>query len=74
MEAYEKLEALQDALRHVRLAEEALDGSPYAVIMHELTDVANDLIEEMLDVDKECLEANRQQKEEQERDYYAAVV
>lgn len=74
MEAYEKLEALQDALRHVRLAEEALDGSPYAVIMHELTDIANDLIDEMLDVDKECLEENRQQQEEQERDYYAAVV
>ena len=74
MEAYEKLEALQYALRHVRLAEEALDGSSYAVIMHELTDVANDLIDEMLDVDKECLEENRQQQEEQERDYYAAVV
>ena len=74
MEAYEKLEALQDALRHVRLAEEALDGTPYAVILHDLTDIANDLIDEMLDVDKECLEANRQQQEEQERDYYAAVV
>ena len=74
MDAYEKLEALQDALRHVRLAEEALDGTPYAVIMHDLTDIANDLIDEMLDVDKECLEANRKQQEEQERDYYAAVV
>ena len=74
MEAYEKLEALQDALRHVRLAEEALDGSSYAVIMHELTDVVNDLNEEILDVDAECLEANRQQQQEQERDYYAAAI
>ena len=74
MDAYEKLEALQDALRHVRLAEEALDGSSYAVIMHELTDVVNDLNEEILDVDAECLEANRQQQQEQERDYYAAAI
>lgn len=69
MEAYEKLEALQDALRHVRLAEEALDGSPYAVIMHELTDVVNDLNEEILDVDTECLEANRMQRREENRNY-----
>lgn len=74
MDAYELMDRLETALRHIRMAEEELDGTPYAVIMHDLTDIANDLIDEMLDVDKECLEENRQQQEEQERDYYAAVV
>ena len=69
MDAYEKLQALKDALRHVRLAEEDLDGTPYAVIMHDLTDIANDLIEEMMDADTECLEANRMQRREENRNY-----
>ena len=69
MEAYEKLEALKDALRHVRLAEEDLDGTPYAVILDDLTDIANDLIEEMLDADTECLEENRRQRREENKNY-----
>ncbi len=69
MDAYEKLQALKDALRHVRLAEEDLDGTPYAVIMHELTDIANALIEEMLDADTECLEENRMQRREENKNY-----
>jgi hypothetical protein len=37
--------------------------------MHELTDVVNDLNEEILDVDAECLEANRMQRREENRNY-----
>ena len=69
MDAYEKLQALKDALRHVRLAEEDLDGTPYAVILDDLTDIANDLIEEMLDADTECLEENRRQRREENKNY-----
>jgi len=74
MEAYELMDRLETALRHIRMAEEELDGTPYAVILHDLTDAANDINEELLDLQPAIREANRQQQEEQERDYYAAAV
>ena len=74
MDAYELMDRLETALRHIRMAEEDLDGTPYAVIMHDLTDAVNDINEELLDLQPAILEDNRRQQEEQERDYYAAAV
>jgi hypothetical protein len=74
MDAYELMDRLETALRHIRMAEDELDGTPYAVILHDLTDAVNDINEELLDLQPAIREANRQQQEEQERDYYAAAV
>ena len=74
MDAYELMDRLETALRHIRMAEEELYGTPYAVIMHDLTDAVNDINDELLDLQPSIREANRQQQEEQERDYYAAAV
>ena len=74
MDAYELMDRLETALRHIRMAEEELDGTPYSVILHDLTDAVNDINEELLDLQPAIREANRQQQEEQERDYYAAAV
>jgi len=74
MDAYEKLDCLKEALKHIRMAEEAIDGTEYADVMCDFTDAANDIIDEMNALDFEIMEANREQAREQERDYYAAVI
>lgn len=74
MDAYEKKHALEEALRYIRMAEEELDGTHYALILEDLTDAANDIEDELTGMQWEILAANREQEEEQEREYYAAVI
>ena len=72
-EAYEKKEALENVMRLIERMKDEIAGMGYSLIESEMEDLMRDVYDEKTDLDDEIMEANREQEEEDEREYWKAV-
>lgn len=73
-DAYEKKEALETVMRLIERCRDEIAGMHYIGLENELDDLMASAYMEKCDLEDEIKEANREQVEEQERDYYAAAM
>lgn len=73
MEAYEKKEALENVMRLIERMTDEIAGMGYALLESEMEDLMRDVYDEKTDLENEIMEANREQEEEDEREYWKAV-
>ena len=72
-EAYEKKEALENVMRLIERMKDEISGMGYALIESEMEDLMQSVYDEKSDLENEIMEANREQEEEDEREYWKAV-
>ena len=72
-EAYEKKEALENVMRLIERMKDEIAGMGYSTIESEMEDLMRDVYDEKTDLENEIMEANREQEEEDEREYWKAV-
>jgi len=73
-DAYEKKAALEEVMRLVERCRDEIAGMRFIGLENDLDDLMASVDDERRDLEDEINEANREQEEEQERDYYAAAV
>ena len=72
-EAYEKKEALENVMRLIERMKDEIAGMGYSLLESEMEDLMQSVYDEKTDLDDEIMEANREQEEEDEREYWKAV-
>ena len=73
MEAYEKKEALENVMRLIERMKDEIAGMGYVALESEMEDLMQSVYDEKSDLENEIMEANREQEEEDELEYWAAV-
>ncbi len=73
-EAYEKKEAIETVMRLIERCKDEIAGMHFIGLENDLDDLMASVDDERRDLEDEINEANREQEEEQEREYYAAVI
>ena len=72
-EAYEKKEALENVMRLIERMKDEIAGMGYSLLESEMEDLMQSVYDEKTDLENEIMEANREQEEEDEREYWKAV-
>ena len=72
-EAYEKKEAIENVMRLIERMKDEIAGMGYALLESEMEDLMQSVYDEKTDLESEITEANREQEEEDEREYWKAV-
>ena len=72
-EAYEKKEALENVMRLIERMKDEIAGMGYSLLESEMEDLMQSVYDEKADIENEIMEANREQEEEDEREYWKAV-
>lgn len=73
-DAYEKKESLENVMHLIERCKDEIAGMHYIGLENDLDDLMASVDDERRDLEDEINEANREQEEEQEREYYAAAV
>ena len=72
-DAYEKKESLENVMRLIERMKDEIAGMGYSLIESEMEDLMQSVYDEKTDLENEIMEANREQEEEDEREYWKAV-
>ena len=73
-DANDKMSALTEGMRLIERIRDEIAGMGYIGLENDLMDLMDDFDLERRDLQDAVLDEYREQEEEQERDYYAAVV
>lgn len=73
-DAYEKKAALESMMHLIERCKDEIAGMNYFGLENDLDDLMQDVALEVSDLESDIDSANREQEEEQEREYYAAVI
>lgn len=73
-DAYEKKESLETVMQLIERCKDEISGMGFIGLENDLVDLMASVYDEQRDLADEIDAANREQEEEQEREYYAAVV
>lgn len=73
-DANEKMSALSEGMRLIERIKDEIAGMGYIGLENDLDDLMADFDLERRDLQDAVLDEYRQQEEEQEREYYAAVI
>lgn len=74
---YAIIDSIEEAVSHIHNAEDALEGVEFvgkASILAELTDVVNDLYDELPDVQAAAADKDKEEEKALNREYYRSVV
>ena len=72
-DAYEKKESLENVMRLIERMKDEIAEMGYSLIESEMEDLMQSVYDEKTDLENEIMEANREQEEEDEREYWKAV-
>ena len=70
-DAYEKKESLENVMQLIERCKDEIAGMHFTSLEEELCGLMESVYEEKHDLEVEIMAANRQQEEEDEREYYA---